>query len=68
MDRSSASQSVSRLRSLVHELHTAGDIYFNRRIVTEKPEEDIVTTLALETAQNEKLTFTHFQIAVKPNK
>ena len=41
-DCTSASQTVSRLMSLVEKLHTAGDIYCNRRIVTERPEEDIL--------------------------
>ncbi len=46
MDCRSASQKMSQLTSLVARLGTAGDIYFNRRITTERPENgDIFTEL-----------------------
>ena len=46
VDCRSAIQKMSQLNSLVVQLGTAGDIYFNRRITTERPEHgDIFTEL-----------------------
>ena len=61
IDYSSASHTVGRLRSLVEKLQRAADIYCNKRIVIDRPDEgeDIFTEISanLETECSSVIQF-----------